>query len=101
MAGRTLALGRGQSSKQRPDPGVDVTVEELQQAWRHTWVELAGSRDWTHDQCAEVNGKLQLLVRLNDRMRNIASSEAEAKELPPEINLDKVTNIYQRNNADI
>jgi hypothetical protein len=68
--------------KQRPDPGVDATVEELQQAWRHTWVELAGSRDWTHDQCAEVNGKLQLLVRENDRMRNIASSEEEAKELP-------------------
>jgi hypothetical protein len=75
--------------KQRPDPGVEATVESLMQAWEETWNELAGNREWTHDDCAEINGKLQQLVRLNDRMRTIALSTEEVKELPPEINLVK------------
>jgi hypothetical protein len=75
--------------KQRPDPPVDATLEDLQHAWHHTWDELSGDRQWAHDHCAEVNGKLQLLLRLNDRMRSIALSEDEARQLPPEVNLDK------------
>ena len=42
-----------------------------------------------YDHCAQINGKVRQLLRLNDRVRNIVLCEEEARELPSEMVFDK------------
>ena len=46
-------------------------------------------RKWSDDHCAEINGKVRQLRRLNDSVRNIVLCEEEARELPSEMDFDK------------
>ena len=54
-----------------------------------TWNEITQQRKWSDDHCAEINGKIRQLLRLNDRVRNIVLCEEEARELPSEMDFDK------------
>ena len=45
-------------------------------------------RKWSDDHCAEINGKIRQLLRLNERVRNIVLCEEEPRELPAEMNFD-------------
>ena len=44
---------------------------------------------WSDDHCAEINGKIRQLLRLNERVRNIVLCEEEPRELPAEMNFDE------------
>ena len=84
-----LSLDLSRIPTQHPDPPVEATLEELKAAWSKTWSEITQGRKWSDDHCAEINGKVRQLLRLNDRVRNIVLCEEEARELPSEMNFDK------------
>ena len=84
-----LSLDLSRIPTQHPDPPVEATLEELKAAWSKTWNEITQERKWSDDHCAEINGKIRLLLRLNDRVRNIVLCEEEARELPSEMDFDK------------
>ena len=84
-----LSLELSRIPSQHPDPPVEATLEELKAAWSKTWNEITQERKWSDDHCAEINGKVRQLLRLNDRVRNIVLCEEEARELPSEMDFDK------------
>ena len=84
-----LSLDLSRVPTQHPDPPVEATLEELKAAWSKTWNENTLERKWSDDHCAEINGKIRQLLRLNDRVRNIVLCEEEARELPSEMDFDK------------
>ena len=64
-------------------------MEELKAPWQRTWEDITQERKWSDDHCAEVNGKIRQLLRLNERVRNIVLCEEEPRELPAEMNFDE------------
>ena len=84
-----LSLDLSRIPSQHPDPPVEATLEELKAAWSKTWNEITQERKWSDDHCAEINGKIRQLLRLNDRVRNIVLCEEEARELPSVMDFDK------------
>ena len=91
-----LSLDLSRIPTQHPNPPVEATLEELKAAWSKTWSEITQDRKWSDDHCAEINGKIRQLLRLNDRVRNIVLCE-EARELPSEMDFGKVTTTSPRN----
>ena len=63
----------------------------LKAAWQRTWEDITQERKWSDDHCAEINGIIRQLLRLNERVRNIVLCEEEPRELPAEMNFDEVT----------
>ena len=59
------------------DPPVEASLEELKAAWQRTWEDITQERKWSDDHCAEINGKIRQLLRLNERVRNIVLCEEE------------------------
>ena len=64
-------------------------MEELKAAWQRTWEDITQERKWSDDHCAEINGKVRQLLRLNERVRSIVLCEEEPRELPAEMNFDE------------
>ena len=73
-----LSLDLSRIPSQHPDPPVEATLEGLKAAWSKTWNEITQERKWSDDHCAEINGKVRQLLRLNDRVRNIVLCEEES-----------------------
>ena len=68
---------------------VEASLEELKAAWQRTWQDITQERMWSDDHCAEINGKIRQLLRLNERVRNIVLCEEEPRDLPAEMNFDE------------
>ena len=94
-----LSLDLSRIPTQHPDPPVEATLEELKAAWSKTCSENTQERRWSDDHCAEINGKVRQLLRLNDRVRNMVLCEEEARELPSEMDFDKGYDPSPRNNV--
>ena len=84
-----LSLDLSRIPTQHLYPLVEAAFEELKAAWSKTWSGITQERKWSDDHCAEINGKIRQLLRLNDRVRNIVLCEEEARELPSEMDFDK------------
>ena len=84
-----LGLDLSRVPTQPRDPPVEASLEELKAAWQRTWQDITQVRMWSDDHCAEINGKIRQLLRLNERVRNIVLCEEEPRELPAEMNFDE------------
>ena len=84
-----LGLDLSRVPTQPRDPPVEASLEELKAAWQRTWQDITQERMWSDDHCAEINGKIRQLLRLNERVRNIVLCEEEPRELPAEMNFDE------------
>ena len=84
-----LGLDLSRVPAQPLDPPVEASLEELKAAWQRTWQDITQERKWSDDHCAEINGKIRQLLRLNERVRNIVLCEEEPREHPAEMNFDE------------
>ena len=66
-----LGLDLSRVPTQPRDPPVEASLEELKAAWQRTWEDITQERKWSDDHCAEINGTIRQLLRLNERVRNI------------------------------
>ena len=93
-----LSLDLSRVPTQHPDPPVEATLEELKAAWSKTWNEITQERKWPDDHCAEINGKIRQLLRLDDRVRIIVAKKKRAN-YHQRWTSTKVTTTSPRNNV--
>ena len=93
-----LSLDLSRIPTQHPDPPVEAALEELKAAWSKTWNEITQEREWSDDHCAEINGRVRQLLRLNDRVRNIVL--CERANYQQRWTSTKVTTTSPRNNVE-